>query len=180
MIDLFCLMNLVQDVAEDEDSGWDRLLLTRLSSKRRSSVPDTREERSAEEPRSTTLPRSATALNTVVQDSDPASISASTAGVKKSLSLLLTNSANSTSCESSLNTSVDTPVRSARYRPPGFRSPQADMTPRLQQRTPPRAPSAPSLTPRSSSSVASSLSSRKTIRSMLAGIYPFFIPSSHS
>jgi len=180
MIDLFCLMNLVQDVAEDEDSGWDRLLLTRLSSKRRSSVPDTREERSAEEPRSTTLPRSATALNTVVQDSDPASISASTAGVKKSLSLLLTNSANSTSCESSLNTSVDTPVRSARYRPPGFRSPQADTTPRLQQRTPPRAPSAPSLTPRSSSSVASSLSSRKTIRSMLAGIYPFFIPSSHS
>ena len=161
-----------QDVAEDEDCGWDRLMLTRLSSKRRSSVPDTREERSAEEPRSTTLPRSATALNTVTQDNDPASISASTAGVKKSLSLLLTNSANSTSCESSLNTSVDTPVRSARYRPPGFRSPQADTTPRMQPRTPPRAPSAPSLTPRSSSSVASSLSSRKTIRSMLAGIHP--------
>merc|ERR1740128_950452 len=114
------------DQAEDEESTWDRLLLTRLSSKRRSSVPDTREERSAEEPRSTTLPRSATALNTVTQDNDPASISASTAGVKKSLSLLLTNSANSTSCESSLNTSVDTPVRSARYRPPGFRSPQAE------------------------------------------------------
>merc|ERR1740128_576629 len=157
------------DQAEDEESTWDRLLLTRLSSKRRSSVPDTREERSAEEPRSTTLPRSATALNTVDSDMDlggssSPSISASTAGVKKSLSLLMSNSNVNSTSEASLNTSVDTPVRSARYRPPGFRS-QVDTTPRMPQRTPPRAPSAPSLTPRST---ASSLSSRKTIRSMLA------------
>lgn len=168
--------------AEDEDGGWDRLVITRMSSKRRSSVPDTREERgSAEEPRSTTLPRSATALSAVENELDlgssSPSISASTAGVKKSLSLLLshTTSTNSAS-ESSLNTSVDaTPVRSARYRPPGFRGSQ-ETTPKTPQRnTPQRAPSAPRLgveavTPRSTGSVAS-LSSRRNVRSMLAGIY---------
>ena len=207
--------------AEDDMDGgeWDRMVITRMSSKRRSSVPDTREERgsaeaaAAAEPRSTTLPRSATALSAAADNelldlelsggagSSP-SISASTAGVKKSLSLLLGHSGtNNSTSESSLNTSVDTPVRSARYRPPGFRgtqltqhqqqSPQHSMyemsptaTPtalsvRSGQRgssTPQRAPSAPrlgfggesSLTPRSSGSAAS-FSSRRNVRSMLAG-----------
>lgn len=178
---------------EDEDAGWDRLVITRLSSKRRSSVPDTREERgSAEgsEPRSTTLPRSATALSAVENELDlgsnsSPSISASTAGVKKSLSLLLSNSAMTTTntsaaqsaSESSLNTSHDvTPVRSARYRPPGFRGQASsqETTPKTPQRnTPQRAPSAPRLgyepvTPRSTGSAAS-LSSRRNVRSMLAG-----------
>lgn len=173
---------------EDEDAGWDRLVITRLSSKRRSSVPDTREERgSAEvsEPRSTTLPRSATALSAVENELDlgsssSPSISASTAGVKKSLSLLLSHSgasATNSASESSLNTSNDaTPVRSARYRPPGFRghTMSQETTPKTPQRnTPQRAPSAPRLglepvTPRSTGSAAS-LSSRRNVRSMLAG-----------
>lgn len=171
---------------EDEDGGWDRLVITRLSSKRRSSVPDTREERGsaeASEPRSTTLPRSATALSAVENELDlgsssSPSISASTAGVKKSLSLLLSHTASTTNSasESSLNTSYDTPVRSARYRPPGFRghTTSQETTPKTPQRnTPQRAPSAPrlgieSVTPRSSGSAAS-LSSRRNVRSMLAG-----------
>ena len=138
--------------AEDDgmDPGeWDRMVITRMSSKRRSSVPDTREERgsaeaaAAAEPRSTTLPRSATALSAAADNelldldlelsggagSSP-SISASTAGVKKSLSLLLGHSGtNNSTSESSLNTSADTPVRSARYRPPGFRGTGGTGTP---------------------------------------------------
>jgi len=172
-----------QTGTEDEDSGWDRLLITRLSSKRRSSVPDTREERGSaeEQPRSTTLPRSSATLSAVDNDLDlgsssSPSISASTAGVKKSLSLLLSHSTTNSTSESSLNTSVDTPVRSARYRPPGFRgSPAENTTPRVPPRTPQRAPSAPrleSFTPRSSGSTASS--SRRNIRSMLAGTEPYF------
>ena len=174
---------------EDEDGGWDRLVITRLSSKRRSSVPDTRDERGsaeASEPRSTTLPRSATALSAVENELDlgsssSPSISASTAGVKKSLSLLLSHTTNSAS-ESSLNTSNDaTPVRSARYRPPGFRghATPLETTPKTPQRnSPQRAPSAPrlgieSVTPRSSGSAAS-LSSRRNVRSMLAGELTFF------
>ena len=173
---------------EDEDGGWDRLVITRLSSKRRSSVPDTRDERGsaeASEPRSTTLPRSATALSAVENELDlgsssSPSISASTAGVKKSLSLLLSHTTNSAS-ESSLNTSNDaTPVRSARYRPPGFRghATPLETTPKTPQRnSPQRAPSAPrlgieSVTPRSSGSAAS-LSSRRNVRSMLAGELTF-------
>lgn len=178
--------------AEDEDGAWDRLVITRLSSKRRSSVPDTREERGsaeASEPRSTTLPRSATALSAVENELDlgsssSPSISVSTAGVKKSLSLLLSHTTTNSASETSLNTSNDaTPVRSARYRPPGFRSHtsasphnhQVETIPKTPQRssTPQRAPSAPrlgveSVTPRSSGSAAS-LSSRRNVRSMLAG-----------
>lgn len=176
--------------AEDEDGAWDRLVITRLSSKRRSSVPDTREERGsaeASEPRSTTLPRSATALSAVENELDlgsssSPSISVSTAGVKKSLSLLLSHTTTNSASETSLNTSNDaTPVRSARYRPPGFRghtsasSHHVETTPKTPQRsnTPQRTPSAPwlgaeSVTPRSSGSAAS-LSSRRNVRSMLAG-----------
>ncbi|XP_046438742.1 uncharacterized protein LOC124190211 isoform X4 [Daphnia pulex] len=176
--------------AEDEDGAWDRLVITRLSSKRRSSVPDTREERGsaeASEPRSTTLPRSATALSAVENELDlgsssSPSISVSTAGVKKSLSLLLSHTTTNSASETSLNTSNDaTPVRSARYRPPGFRghtgsasSHHVETTPKTPQRsnTPQRAPSAPwlgaeSVTPRSTGSAAS-LSSRRNVRSMLA------------
>jgi hypothetical protein len=95
------------------------------------------------------------------------------------LSHTTTNSAS----ETSLNTSNDaTPVRSARYRPPGFRghtgsasSHHVETTPKTPQRsnTPQRAPSAPwlgaeSVTPRSTGSAAS-LSSRRNVRSMLAG-----------
>ena len=178
----------VIDQQEDEDTQWDRLVITRLSSKRRSSVPDTREDRNAErdQPRSTTLPRSTTALNAVDHDelnidvlgaSSP-SISASTAGVKKSLSLLLSNSSNGNSAsESSLNTSVDTPVKSARYRPPGFR-PAATETQHPQHPVrPQRTPSTPSAlglnttqvaAPRLATSAAS-LSGGKTVRSLLAG-----------
>ncbi|EFX89823.1 CG33555-PC-like protein [Daphnia pulex] len=177
--------------AEDEDGAWDRLVITRLSSKRRSSVPDTREERGsaeASEPRSTTLPRSATALSAVENELDlgsssSPSISVSTAGVKKSLSLLLSHTTTNSASETSLNTSNDaTPVRSARYRPPGFRGHtgsassghHVETTPKTPQRsnTPQRAPSAPwlgaeSVTPRSTGSAAS-LSSRRNVRSMLA------------
>lgn len=169
---------------EDDDPAWDRLAITRMSSKRRSSVPDTREERASDagEPRSTTLPRSAAALSAADNEMDMSSspsISASTAGVKKSLSLLLSHSGMTNSAsESSLNTSMDaTPVRSARYRPPGFRgqTPQ-ETTPRIGERgTPARAPSAPRLeavTPRSTGS-ASSLSARRNVRSMLAGSAAF-------
>ena len=180
----------VIDQQEDEDAGWDRLVITRMSSKRRSSVPDTREERVAdrEEPRSTTLPRSTTALNAVECDlnldvlgSSSPSISVSTAGVKKSLSLLLSNSTCNSASESSLNTSVDTPVKSARYRPPGFRPAPVDVNVRDQPRaTPQRAPSAasatglgthqhPSVTPR----LGTAISGRRSVRSMLAGNISF-------
>ena len=169
-------MLLQQDTGpEGQDQAWDRLVITRLSSKRRSSVPDTREERGVgvvDEPRSTTLPRSTTALNAVLDNdldhlgSGSPTISASTAGVKKSLSLLLGSGVTNSASESSLNTSVDTPIKSVRYRSPGFKPSEASPAQRSsvsQKITPVVSASLHRITGSQSASL------RRNVKSMFAG-----------
>ncbi|XP_065584075.1 uncharacterized protein LOC136043080 isoform X2 [Artemia franciscana] len=112
------------DQGEEPEEEWDRLRQSRASARRRSSVPDTREDQRTsikDEERSTTLPRTTgpVSLSTITQ----AATSKSQFSVHRD----------------ETPSPLEATVRSARYRPPGFKHQL------IYLRSPMRAPSAPGL-----------------------------------